>query len=108
MLSDGQNFKVGRPDDFLDSGAGGPGGGVPVAHAHVLAGGPPGALHLDATAGAHFEPVGIDPFQVDYPGQLVPPSIDSPNFSLDYSQQVSLPTPCLPYSLHPKAGLSKH
>ena len=35
-----------------------------------------------------FEPVGIDPFQVDYSSQLAPPSMDSPNFNVDYNQQV--------------------
>ncbi|XP_060066830.1 pumilio homolog 1-like [Ylistrum balloti] len=35
----------------------------------------------------HFEPVGIDPIQFDYSNQLMP-SMESPNFNLDYSQQL--------------------
>lgn len=32
-----------------------------------------------------FEPVGIDPGQFDYSSQLMP-SMDSPNFNMDYNQ----------------------
>ncbi|KAL3889995.1 hypothetical protein ACJMK2_002304 [Sinanodonta woodiana] len=35
-----------------------------------------------------FEPVAIDPIQFDYTGQLGMPSMDSPNFSMDYSQSL--------------------
>lgn len=40
---------------------------------------------------SQFEPVAVDPFQLDYTGQLVPPvGMDSPNnFAADYTQQVS-------------------
>lgn len=95
MLSDSQNYKLvrGPHEDLLDPGPGGHHHHHPVPHTHVLAG-PPGAgvgLHLDAAAaaagGAQFEPVAIDPFQVDYSSQLVPPSMDSPNFSVDYHTQ---------------------
>ncbi|KAK3583191.1 hypothetical protein CHS0354_025709 [Potamilus streckersoni] len=37
---------------------------------------------------ATFEPVAIDPIQFDYTGQLGMPSMDSPNFNLDYSQSL--------------------
>ena len=42
----------------------------------------------------HFEPVGIEPFTVDYASQLgMPPSMDSPNFATDYSQVSQLGMP---------------
>jgi len=41
-------------------------------------------LQLDAP---QFEPMGIDPIQFDYSNQLVPPSMDSPNFNMNYNQQ---------------------
>ena len=43
------------------------------------------ALQLDAP---QFEPMGIDPLQFDYSNQLVPPSMDSPNYNMEYNQQV--------------------
>ena len=43
------------------------------------------ALQLDAP---QFEPMGIDPLQFDYNSQLVPPSMDSPNYNMEYNQQV--------------------
>ncbi len=49
-------------------------------------------LHLDAP---QFEPVGIDPIQFDYSSQLVP-SMDSPNFNIDYNQQQVPP----PHKIH--------
>ena len=64
-----------RPEDILESGG---------QHGGILPHG--GVLQLDGT---QFEPVGIDPFQVDYANQLVQP-MDSPNFNLDYNQQVSV------------------
>ena len=33
--------------------------------------------------------MGIDPLQFDYNNQLVPPSMDSPNYNMEYNQQVS-------------------
>ena len=41
-------------------------------------------LHLDAP---QFEPMGIDPIQFDYSSHIVP-SMDSPNFNMEYNQQV--------------------
>lgn len=48
--------------------------------------------HLNHASGfqldpPQFEPVGIDPIQFDYSSQLVS-SMDSPNFNMDYNQQV--------------------
>jgi pumilio RNA-binding family len=41
-------------------------------------------LHLDAP---QFEPMGINPIEFDYSSHLVP-SMDSPNFNVDYNQQL--------------------
>ena len=61
-----------KPDDFMD-----PSQQLPQQ---------PG-LALDT--GVPFEPMGIDPMPFDYSSQLMP-SMDSPNFNLDYNQQVRL------------------
>lgn len=44
------------------------------------------ALHLDAP---QFEPMSIEPLQIDYSSQnFGMSSMDSPNFNMDYNQQV--------------------
>lgn len=51
---------------------------------------PPQVLHVNSALQLEappFEPVGIDPIQFDYSNQLMP-SMDSPNFNMDYNQQV--------------------
>ena len=47
---------------------------------------PQTGLNLDHP---QFEPVGIDPIQFDYSQQLMPPSMESPNFNMDYNQQLN-------------------
>ena len=45
-----------------------------------------GGFQLDPS---QFDQVGIDPVQFDYGSQLGgPPSMDSPNYNMDYQQQV--------------------
>jgi len=49
-----------------------------------------GAFQLDPSQLGINDPMGIDPSQFDYNNQLGGvPSMDSPNYNLDYQQQVS-------------------
>ena len=70
---------------------------------------PAAAFRLDAP---HFEPVGIDPFQVDglppggAAGLMTTASMDSPNFGIDYGQQVTRRERSTAFRLLRRAGVN--